>query len=90
MCHPAHTHRDNEELVTNSDSRVMFWNLGAQISCYSPKISKRDFQQSISKFTQSLFISATAAITATEDGDIVQWDQSILGADGTGNWWWWW
>jgi len=76
---------DNAELVTNSPSRVMFWNMGAKVGCYSPKISKRDFQQNVSNFTQSLFISATAAITATEDGDIVQWDQSILGTDGSGS-----
>ena len=48
---------------------------------YSPAISAKEFLTPVGNFTQSVFIpGSTQAVTATEDGDLVLWDQVLLPA----------
>jgi WD40 repeat protein len=87
---------DVHEIVSNGAMRTIFWNWmedsnndedegGGGGSCalkfYSPAISTKEFLTPVGNFTQSVFIpGSTQAVTATEDGDIVLWDQVLLPA----------
>lgn len=74
--------RDPQELVTNGSKQVLFWSReDGTMTCYSPKLSKRNFRASIGAFTGSCFLpdatpSPCRAITGTADGSVVLWDVS--------------
>ncbi|EQC41373.1 hypothetical protein SDRG_01346 [Saprolegnia diclina VS20] len=71
---------DIREIVTNGAQRVIFWNwVHHQLQFYSPPLSQKDFKQAIGAFTQSIFVpDSSQAITATEDGDLILWDSSLV------------
>jgi WD40 repeat protein len=86
---------DVQEIVSNGAVRTIFWNWsvdsnteedeggGARgsLKFYSPAISAKEFLTPVGNFTQSVFIpGSTQAVTATEDGDLVLWDQVLLPA----------
>lgn len=87
---------DVHEIVSNGTVRTIFWNWsdesGAEeeegagnsrgsLKFYSPAISAKEFLTPVGNFTQSVFIpGSTQAVTATEDGDLVLWDQVLLPA----------
>ena len=87
---------DVREIVSNGAERTIFWNWfeddnnkeeaedGAPrgiLKFYSPAISAKEFLTPVGKLTQSIFIpGSTQAVTATEDGDLVLWDQVLLPA----------
>lgn len=72
---------DIREIVTSGKQRVIFWNWEQRkFKYYSPPLSQRDFKQAVGAFTQSMFVPASeSAVTATEDGDVVVWEQSLVG-----------
>lgn len=66
---------DFRELVTNGESIVYFWTWRTVMSCYAPRISRRNFRQPVGKFTVSTFLPGTTqAVTATSDGSLILWD----------------
>lgn len=67
--------RNEYDIVTNGTSTVFFWSWeSGGLTSYQPKLSARDFQQSVAAYTTSTFIGADSAVTGTVDGDVVQWD----------------
>jgi len=74
---------DHTEIITNGTARTIFWNIEdeAGLKFYSPAISSKEFITPVGHFTQSVFIpNSTQAVTATEDGDVLLWDQVLLPA----------
>jgi cilia- and flagella-associated protein 251 len=75
----------NHEIVSNGKSRVLFHSWTTQSSkfeTYSPSVDQRDFS-SQDKFkvayTKTVYIpGGETAVTGTEDGEILVWDQSVL------------
>jgi len=67
------------ELISTGNQRVYFWESSEGSSTfkyYSPPLRAKDFKQTISDFKQSVSIPGdTGVVTATEDGDIVVWEQ---------------
>jgi len=52
----------------------------AQFKFYSPPVSQRDFRQTVGVFTMTTFLPGTTqAVTATQDGDVLLWDQNSVG-----------
>ena len=50
---------------------------------YSPEVDPADFKQGIGDFTHSTFIPGSSEVlSATVDGDVVVWDESMLLATG--------
>tara|TARA_B100000482_G_scaffold192413_1_gene180505 strand:- start:2702 stop:5512 length:2811 start_codon:yes stop_codon:yes gene_type:complete len=69
---------DVRELITNGESTVYFWSWENAMTCYSPRISRRNFRQPVGKFTVSIFLpGSTQAVTATSDGSLILWDMPL-------------
>lgn len=67
--------RNEYDVITNGKKHVFFWNWeSGELTSYQPKLSAKDFQQSVAEYTTSAFIGADSAVTGTVDGDVVQWD----------------
>jgi len=87
---------DVHEIISNGQVRTIFWSWSDEVNqdddeggggargalkFYSPAISAKEFLTPVGNFTQSVFIpGSTQAVTATEDGDLVLWDQVLLPA----------
>eukprot|EP00892_Ulva_mutabilis_P006792 jgi/Ulvmu1/4485/UM002_0210.1 len=74
------------ELISNGKRRVFFWQSclpeAAAFKYYSPPLSSPDFKQKIGLFTTSVFMPGTTqAITGTQDGDAVIWDQQGISVE---------
>lgn len=74
------------ELISNGKRRAFFWQSclpeAAAFKYYSPPLSSPDFKQKIGLFTTSAFIPGTTqAITATQDGDVVVWDEQGISVE---------
>lgn len=71
---------DYNEIITNGSARTIFWNIeDGALKFYSPAISSKEFLTPVGRFTQSIFIpNSTQAVTATEDGDVLLWDQVLV------------
>lgn len=71
------------EIVTNGHKEVVFWSWeeGGSLHCSCPPLaSKAGFQQTIANITQTIYIhDSVRAISATETGDVVVWDEAFLG-----------
>ena len=77
---------DPHELVSNGRQRSFFWRAclpsAAAFQYYSPPLSSSDFKQKIGAFTVSTFVPGTTqALTGTEDGDVVVWDEQGISAE---------
>jgi WD40 repeat protein len=73
--------QDASQLLTNGKSSVFFCTMleDGEFDVYSPQIDPADFRQGIGEYTQSLFIpDSSEVISATVDGDVVVWDESML------------
>lgn len=88
---PAETpHPYRQELISNGKKRVYFWSWSpsaTRFQYYSPPLRSRDFKQKkVADFVSSVFVPGTTqALTATEDGDLLVWDeQGITAQVGTG------
>ncbi|EKX39032.1 hypothetical protein GUITHDRAFT_114910 [Guillardia theta CCMP2712] len=73
---------DVREIMTNGSQRVIFWSWeDDKLKFYSPALSSKEFSSPVGKFTQSVFIPfSNQAVSATEDGDLLLWDQVLLPA----------
>lgn len=66
---------DVRQVLTNSASKILFWSWAAELACYSPRLSRRNFRQQFGNFTVSAFLpTTTQAVTATVDGVVILWD----------------
>lgn len=77
---------DPHELVSNGRQRAFFWHAclpaAAAFQYYSPPLSSSDFKQKIGAFTVSSFVPGTTqALSGTEDGDVVVWDEQGMSAE---------
>ena len=73
--------QDASQLLTNGRSSVFFATMleDGEFDVYSPHIDPADFRQGIGEYTQSLFIpDSSEVISATVDGDVVVWAESML------------
>ena len=71
------------EIVTNGTKEVVFWSWednGELHSSCPPLASKAGFQQTVANITQTIYIhDSVRAISATETGDVIVWDEAFLG-----------
>eukprot|EP00656_Telonema_subtile_P052963 TRINITY_DN7525_c0_g1_i1.p1 TRINITY_DN7525_c0_g1~~TRINITY_DN7525_c0_g1_i1.p1 ORF type:complete len:888 (-),score=271.02 TRINITY_DN7525_c0_g1_i1:169-2832(-) len=71
------------EIVTNGQKEVVFWSWeeNGALNCSCPPLaSKAGFQQTVANLTQTIYIhDSVRAISATETGDVVVWDEAFLG-----------
>ena len=69
-----------KEIVTNGPARTIFWSWEEEkLKYYSPAISSKEFATPVGRFTRSAFLpGSTQAVTGTEDGDVLLWDQVLL------------
>lgn len=66
---------DVRQVLTNNASKVLFWSWSAELTCYSPRLSRKNFRQQFGNFTVSAFLpTTTQAVTATVDGVVILWD----------------
>jgi cilia- and flagella-associated protein 251 len=77
---------DPQELISNGSQRVYFWRAClpqvAAFKYYSPPLTSSDFKQKIGAFTVSTFVAGTTqALTGTEDGDVIIWDEQGVSAE---------
>ena len=73
--------QDASQLLTNGKSSMYFCTMleDGEFDVYTPQIDAADFRQGIGEYTQSLFMpDSSEVITATVDGDVVVWDESML------------
>ncbi len=73
------------ELISNGKRRVYFWQSqypsSGRFKYYSPPLRSKDFKQSVGDFVMSVFVPGNMqALTATEDGDLVVWDEQGITA----------
>ncbi|KAJ1490898.1 WD40-repeat-containing domain protein [Baffinella frigidus] len=84
-CRPERDHEQGRAALRDVPARRL---LGAHhqrtdntLKYYSPAISAKEFLTPIGRFTRSVFIPySTQAVSATEDGDLLLWDQVLLPA----------
>ncbi|EFJ51972.1 hypothetical protein VOLCADRAFT_103176 [Volvox carteri f. nagariensis] len=74
-----------QELISNGKKRVYFWSWspgGSRFQYYSPPLRSRDFKQKkVADFVSSVFVPGTTqALTGTEDGDLLVWDEQGITA----------
>ncbi|GLC51075.1 hypothetical protein PLESTB_000463200 [Pleodorina starrii] len=74
-----------QELISNGKKRVYFWSWSpgaSRFQYYSPPLRSRDFKQKkVADFVSSVFVPGTTqALTATEDGDLLVWDEQGITA----------
>ncbi|GIL72955.1 hypothetical protein Vretimale_4604 [Volvox reticuliferus] len=74
-----------QELISNGKKRVYFWSWtpgATRFQYYSPPLRSRDFKQKkVADFVSSVFVPGTTqALTATEDGDLLVWDEQGITA----------
>jgi len=71
------------EIVTNGQKEVVFWSWEEKgsLHCSCPPVASRaQFQQPVANLTQTIYIhDSVRAISATEAGDVVVWDEAFLG-----------
>jgi WD40 repeat protein len=73
--------QDASQLLTNGVGSMFFCTMleDGDFDVYSPQIDPADFKQGVGAYTQSLFIpDSSEVISATVDGDVVVWDESML------------
>eukprot|EP01050_Picozoa_sp_SAG11_P014504 SAG11_NODE_1795_length_4248_cov_6.202699_3_plen_386_part_00 len=73
--------QDASQLITNGKKSVFLCAMldDGSFEVYAPQIDPADFKQGVGEFTQSLFIpDSSEAVSATVDGDVVVWDESML------------
>ncbi|XP_053136142.1 cilia- and flagella-associated protein 251 isoform X2 [Hemicordylus capensis] len=72
----AFSSRDHRELVSNSQTQVIFYMWEDKVLQYHPPLlSDKTFNKTVGNFSQSLFHFSTAqAITGTMEGKMVVWD----------------
>jgi WD40 repeat protein len=73
--------QDASQVVTNGKTSVFLCAMldDGTFDVYAPQIDPADFKQGIGEFTQSLFIpDSSEVISATVDGDVIVWDESML------------
>lgn len=74
---------DPHEIVTNGAKEVVFWSWedGGELHSSTPPVSsKGQIQQQLGALTQTIFIhDSVRAISATDDGHVVVWDEAFLG-----------
>ncbi|XP_076127408.1 cilia- and flagella-associated protein 251 [Alosa pseudoharengus] len=74
---------DNTQLISTSESRVLFYTMeGATLQYSAPEISDKTFNKAVGAFTQSVFRSGGAqAFSATSLGNLLMWTQRTEGMD---------
>jgi len=74
---------DPHEIVTNGSKEVVFWSWedGGELHSSAPPVSsKGQIQHALGDLTQTIFIhDSVRAISATDDGHVVVWDEAFLG-----------
>jgi len=74
---------DPHEIVTNGSKEVVFWSWedGGKLHSSAPPVSsKGQIQSPLGALTQTIFIhDSVRAISATDDGHVVVWDEAFLG-----------
>lgn len=73
------------EIACNGKKRISFhsWEIGSsKFEYYEPRIEKKDFSSKLrgeASLTKTVFIpGGNMAVTGTECGDILVWDQSLI------------
>ncbi|XP_063050835.1 cilia- and flagella-associated protein 251 [Engraulis encrasicolus] len=77
MVHPS----DNTQLISNSQSRVLFYQMeGKTIEYSAPDISDKTFNKAVGAFSQSVFYSGgEQAYSATSLGNVLIWSPRVWG-----------
>ncbi|XP_064647461.1 cilia- and flagella-associated protein 251-like [Lineus longissimus] len=69
---------DTTQLVTNSDSQVIFYSWkNEKMQYFAPPLSDRDFNKPVGKYSQTIYQrNSSRALTATSIGNLVVWDSN--------------
>lgn len=73
---------DPHEIVTNGAKEVVFWSWedGGELHSSTPPVSQKGGLGQLGALTQTIFIhDSVRAISATDDGHVVVWDEAFLG-----------